>query len=622
MIKILSCKKCDNKIKIDYSKAPANEFTIGCPSCQQKYRLTNPIKTSNNDKVPTPNLQPSTKKIGTVTCKKCNSKVNFQTDASSQFPEQVVCQNCSTKINLVKSEQKGKPSQVPKIDKEKIDPKNNWAYKVYYHTRKISYLNKFTLFIYLLYLTRSITKSLSNIELGNIDLESFLKLKAEANTVSNHVFNTSVNPVLKENNISPSLLSWATTWFVKKVSTRIVMNVLELKKVDKNIPYIKKYLDEIKNDNSKILLFLTSDWIFAFYIVAFSIIPFLEVWDIVDFPLFFIWLLIPIPLARYKNLNLTTSVFTQNLLYGVLHYFLFREIWDASLFVDDENLFSSSWEYYFYKSFYVAANFYVVLFFVLAVSAYFFDYKKSKGSKESKFQNSWLFKKWFLPVVITSLYLAFFTYSTTTKHNVTRDEYSTFAKNNLDLINGTWYFLNADSTEIEELSINSSSSNMNTDASDGIISSNMFAVCTEIDGQQEVLVNTMYNENISFPINFDNDFLQLTSISKDKITGSYRLPSGEKVNFIGLKDGEILRKEIKSYFNEFNEIELSGQFSVITENTEVYLEPSFEYSQGIFLKIGDSGTFSRRENGFILISQTINDVYVEGWISENNVTFN
>jgi hypothetical protein len=193
------------------------------------------------------------------------------------------------------------------------------------------------------------------------------------------------------------------------------------------------------------------------------------------------------------------------------------------------------------------------------------------------------------------------------------------------LINGTWYFLNADSTEIEELSINSSSSNMNTDASDGIISSNMFAVCTEIDGQQEVLVNNMFNENITFPINFDNNFLQLTSISKDKITGSYRLPSGEKVNFIGLKDGEILRKEIKSYFNEFNEfneIELSGQFSVITENTEVYLEPSFEYSQGIFLKIGDSGTFSRRENGFIFISQMINDVYVEGWISESNVTFN
>ena len=73
MIQTLKCKKCSNPIKIDYSKAPKDEFIIGCPSCNQKYKLKKPqpskeIISSSVDKVVSTNIK-------NIPCPKCNSNL-------------------------------------------------------------------------------------------------------------------------------------------------------------------------------------------------------------------------------------------------------------------------------------------------------------------------------------------------------------------------------------------------------------------------------------------------------------------------------------------------------------------------------------------------------------------
>ncbi len=252
MIKTLKCKKCSNSITIDYSKSSTNEFTIACPSCSQKYKFTKPKESTETTK---PISEKSTNtNIKTIPCPKCKTNLGVDLSRIQKFPAIVICKKCNTKLkinqpnikpDLTKNnldKLKREPSQV-KFDKSKINPKNNWAYTLYYYTSRINYLNKVTLFIYLTYLVRSITKTLSSVDIEKIDLESFVKLKAEANALSINIFNTVVNPVLKENGISPRLVSWATSWFIKKVSARIVLNVLNYKNVDKNLPYIKQHLE-------------------------------------------------------------------------------------------------------------------------------------------------------------------------------------------------------------------------------------------------------------------------------------------------------------------------------------------------------------------------------------------
>ena len=162
MIQTLKCKKCTNPIKIDYSKAPKDEFIIGCPSCNQKYKLKKPqpskeIISSTVDKVVSTNIK-------NIPCPKCNSNLGVDLSKIIKFPAIISCKKCSTKLkindpniksslaqNKLDSLKKG-PAQL-KVDSSKIDPKNNWAYNLYNFTRRVSYLNKLTLFIYLLYLT-------------------------------------------------------------------------------------------------------------------------------------------------------------------------------------------------------------------------------------------------------------------------------------------------------------------------------------------------------------------------------------------------------------------------------------------------------------------------------------
>lgn len=275
MIKTLVCQKCSHSMRIDYDKAPSAVFTIACPKCSQKYKLQKPeMSTKKVEAKPENKKVENSNQTKVIPCPTCKTQLKLDFSRIAKFPAIVACKSCNTKIklndpNLASNKQISTEAKQAKIgiDKSAIDPKNNWAYSLYYYTRRISYVNKVTLMIYLTYLLRSIAKSLSKTSIQTIDAQSFLKLKAESNAISVNTANSVLNPILVENNISPRLLSWAISWFVKKLSTRIVLNILNAKKVDMELPFIKKYLDEVKAENNKLIRILTSDYACALGII-------------------------------------------------------------------------------------------------------------------------------------------------------------------------------------------------------------------------------------------------------------------------------------------------------------------------------------------------------------------
>ncbi len=300
-------------MKIDYDKAPSSEFTIACPKCSQKYKLNKPqVAVKSEVSAPKNKNGANEAQTKSIPCPQCKTQLRIDFSRIAKFPAIVTCKGCQTKIKLNdpsvdRNKQPGneaKKSTTP-IDKSLIDPKNNWAYTLYDYTRRINYLNKLTLMIYLSYLVRSIAKSLSQTSVQTIDAQSFLKLKAESNALSVNAANSVLNPILVENNINPRLLSWATSWFVKKLSNRIILNILEAKKVDMGLPYIKKYLDEVKAENNKLIRIITSSYVFALLILLLGLWANQKVYgmnglsDLLLGLLFFV--LIPYLLAKKAN---------------------------------------------------------------------------------------------------------------------------------------------------------------------------------------------------------------------------------------------------------------------------------------------------------------------------------
>ncbi len=279
MIKTLVCQKCSHSMRIDYDKAPSAVFTIACPKCSQKYKLQKPELSTKKDEVMPENKKvENSNQMKVIPCPNCKTQLKLDFARITKFPAIVACKSCSTKIklndpNLASNKQIPAEAKQAKsgIDKSAIDPKNNWAYKLYYYTRRVTYINRVTLMVYLTYLLRSISKSLSKTSIQTIDAQSFLKLKAESNAISLNTSNSILNPILVENNINPRLLSWATSWFVKKLSNRIILNILNAKKVDMELPFIKKHLDQVRDENNKAIRLITSDYVFAIVIILLSI---------------------------------------------------------------------------------------------------------------------------------------------------------------------------------------------------------------------------------------------------------------------------------------------------------------------------------------------------------------
>lgn len=273
MIQKITCKKCSRQFNVDFDKAPKDEFLVGCPACQQKYKLKKPSSSQSqpNETVKTSENVNSEVSLKQIPCPTCAKILKIDLNKIAKYPAIIGCGACKTKIKLNdpnakkevktgKLEEIRKPSSV-KIDKQAIDPKNHFSYKLYYHTRKIDQVNKLTLFIYLSYLVSSIAKTLSKPNISSLDPQSFLKLRADANALSMQAFNRNVNPILKENGINPRMTSWASSWFVKKLSSRIVMGILESMKIDMNLPYVKKFKQEINAENNKFLQIVTSKYL-------------------------------------------------------------------------------------------------------------------------------------------------------------------------------------------------------------------------------------------------------------------------------------------------------------------------------------------------------------------------
>lgn len=329
MVQNFSCKRCSKVIRINYSKAPKDEFTIACPSCSQKYKLKKPtIKYTTENR---PNQRSISTNIKKIPCPKCKINLGIDLSKIEKFPAVATCKSCATKIKIndpnVKSalaknniDKLKIDSPQLKVDMNKIDPKDNWAYKLYYYTRKINYLNKLTLLIYLSYLTKSVSKTLSDINIEKIDLESFVKLKAEVKVISSNIFNTAVNPILSANGISPKLVSWATGWFINKISARIIIGVVNKKNIDKNLPYIKKFIDENYKKN-KIISFFSNQYMITLYFIYFILRfePETQLSLSIQIFLFLILGLLPLKLCNYKSYQRLKNIFTGNLFLWIIY---------------------------------------------------------------------------------------------------------------------------------------------------------------------------------------------------------------------------------------------------------------------------------------------------------------
>ena len=635
MIQTLKCKKCSNQIKIDYSKATKDEFVIGCPFCNQKYKLKKPqptkeIKSTSADKVISTNIK-------NIPCPKCKSILGVDLSKIIKFPAIVSCKKCSTRLkindpNIKSSLAQNKLDKLKtgapqvKIDTSKIDPKNNWAYNLYYHTRRITYLNKITLFVYLLYLSKSISKTLTETNIAKIDLESFAKLKAESTVISSNVFNSIINPILSENGISPRLMSWATNWFVKKVSIRIIMNILERKGIDKSLPYIKKYIDEVEKDNQKIIVFFTNQYSILIYFLVLILLPlsfghFREKF----LPALFVSLFcagLPLLLANYKGYLKTKSVLIGNLAFWLLVIILPR--YPESSFLN-----------YARETFDSISFYYLYFFTTICLAALISDYLQSKG-KNIEIINKLrvLFKPILLVLAIIIPFVCLTLFSTITKHKVTFEELETFTQKNTDY-KGYWYFLNSDSTKVNRLNI-TSQSNISSDES-GDINLLLTAYFDEENTiklnkyEAELKLKEDYSFEIKYPIVFENMF-EIKSYENNILNGVLTTSSGEKVAITAAieSDGfeEVIRKKQESIERLTNQVEFNntidqGTFTIISDKCYFYSEPSIENQRNAYLVKGESGSFNQVVNGFVFVSYTNADgITTEGWLNTSDIEIN
>lgn len=507
MIKTLVCKKCERTIKVDFSKAPKDKFTIACPGCQQKYQLEKPKLTDEKNLTSGDVKSVNLDKIKNIPCPKCKSGLKVDFSRIEKFPAVIQCRSCETKIklndpNAPKKIETGNLDHLAKdkakfkIDKDKIDPKNNWAYRVYFYTRKINYLNKVTLLVYMGYLVRSIAKSLSNVSIETINPESFLKLCAETNVVSVNAFNSVVNPILKENGISPKLSSWASNWFVKKISQRIVLGILKSKKVDMTLPFIKKYVETANKENAAIKRIITNEYAIYLYVAVLLYVQYsyLNRWlDFMELMIFEALVVLPVFLMlRYLEFFRTVKIYSLLFLVFFLQYVINTQIRDFATV---------------YEAYADALNIFIPFFFIILIVS-FVGEKLERHSLQPNFFHSrisqFIFRPTFSLAVLIIPFSGLTSFYALSRHEITQEEFQAFEEMNSDF-SGDWYFTDEDEAVLNTLRINRVSATAdNSDRYSGML--NAFYSYSIIDENENVIgegtMDTIisYDSKITMPL--------------------------------------------------------------------------------------------------------------------------
>ena len=583
MIKTLVCKKCERTIKVDFSKAPKDKFTIACPGCQQKYQLEKP-KEAEENKPPSADIK--SVNIKNIPCPKCKSALKVDFARIEKFPAVIQCRSCETKIklndpNAPKKIETGNLDHLAKdkaklqIDKSKIDPKNNWAYKVYAFTKRIPYLNKITLAIYLGYLVRSISKSLSNISLDSITPESFFKLCAETNVVAINTFNSAVNPVLIENNISPKLTSWASNWFVKKISQRIILNVLKSKNVDMNLPYIKKYVEAVNKENAAIKRVFANEYAIYLYITILLYIQY----DFLTTPLSFIQLLlfeaaVVLPgflFLRYLEFFRSAKIYALWFFVFFIQYILNYQLSEFGTLRDAKI---------------IAFDVFIPIFLFILIVSMTRDKLERHNIKVSVFESKigeFIFKpRFYLGIFLIPL-LVVFTYYLFTRHEITEEEYQKFNERN-SFVSGKWYFLNDDSTKVYVLTIEPFESTSSAQYS-STLNAQIDYFITDLDGESigygTYETSADCDETLKLPWKF-KEGLDIRSLNNDKLFINLNFSNKSMLDIKAEKNPNAFAKIIAekekssiigditgSYVGGFGENEITLIIENINQNTLV-----------------------------------------------------
>ncbi|MBI2257367.1 MAG: hypothetical protein HYU67_00525 [Flavobacteriia bacterium] len=437
--------------------------------------------------------------------------------------------------------------------------------------------------MYLGYLVRSISKSLTSLKIESITPETFLKLRAEANAVSINTFNTIVNPILKENGISPHLTSWASNWFVKKISLRIVILLLQKNNIDLNLPFIKKYIGNtvgasnknidgnISDSNSvenlgffktfklELLLFLACIFIYIPVLTGFAIhFKFSHfVIDLLFFGALPLFILKYMKMEKsYKSFYIVPIFITLNFI-----FFLLTKISDDFRY--------ATFGINYFESLQNANSVFGVLFYLIFTFILIVDYCLMKGIKVSDKlipKYNWLMKPvlsysiLILPFILSLIYFSF------TRHKVTASDIENFNTNNSAFV-GEWYFTNSDTSKIYMLRISPLRTEEVTFQYEGLVTTTIDYYISEIDGQSvgsgSLDTSLAYNAKLNLPLIVSRNLI-LKEIKGDKLEISTLTSNGKNEKFICQKDVAPFRNHLEKENQELSNQEKQDIIEVLT----------------------------------------------------------
>lgn len=285
------------------------------------------------------------------------------------------------------------------------------------------------------------------------------------------------------------------------------------------------------------------------------------------------------------------------------------------------------------KEFINFSSFYGVFYFVLCLTAITSDFITSKGKSNSKLSKiNFLYNSKILGSIIIVPVITMGIYSASTKHAVTYEELDKFNKVNA-AIEGYWYYINKDTSNIESFNIRFNNTISNDESGD--VEIQMMAYFDQNDNlklsktELENKIKLHYDCKISYPVKFESAF-EIVSCDSINLKGSIINAKGEKIILIAYKERNQLEEIVRikkektinqTSFSENYTIPV-GDYTVKNEKCYFYTEPNTNTQTRNYLIKGDIGQFTRIEGDYIYaIYTSSNGKTTKGWIKIEDVEY-
>lgn len=380
--------------------------------------------------------------------------------------------------------------------------------------------------------------------------------------------------------------------------------------------------------NSKVKILFTNDYSVLIYFLFLIITPnFFNTFNFSIFPAVFLAVIFggfPLLLALNKKFRKT-----KNILIGNLSFWLLIIILPEPEEVLDSN---SNLIKYAIETFEKIDIFYVFAFTIISLTALLIDYLEIKSKKlESINKFNFVFNPLFSAFIFLIPFLCITLYSSLTKYKVTYDELKAFNEKNTK-ISGNWYFLNSDSTEVNNLQI-TDESNISAEENGDIelllkVSFDEGNTIKMKEYESELKIKEKFNFEIKYPIVFGEIF-EVKSIENNLLIANLKSRDNKNISIIATRDYRELQNVVQtkqdrlSILNDSNQQDVpfsNGEFTVVADKCYFYSEPYVEYKQKAYLVSGQTGYYSQVMNNFVFVTFTnTNGVTTEGWLNLKDI---